>query len=134
MVEQKLEDIKKGQPDLYHVAFQKGTEPAFSGKLNYYHGDGMFHCAVCGQALFSGKTKFDSGTGWPSFTEPVSPEAIKTAPDNSFGLSRVEVMCGKCEAHLGHVFNDGPKKNEDGTAATGKRYCLNSVCLLVEEE
>ena len=112
----------------YRVMREKGTEPAFSGKYWNEHGKGMYTCAGCGQELFSSEAKFDSGTGWPSFTDPVNLEHIALHTDPSFGMSRTEVTCKNCGAHLGHVFNDGPK--EKG----GKRYCINSVCLELEKE
>lgn len=110
-------------PELYNVARKKGTEAPFAGKYWNNHEKGMYVCAVCGNQLFSSDTKFDSGTGWPSFTEPANREHVELKEDLSGGISRVEVLCKKCKAHLGHVFDDGPK--EQG----GKRYCINSVCL-----
>ncbi|HEY4499832.1 MAG TPA: peptide-methionine (R)-S-oxide reductase MsrB [Candidatus Paceibacterota bacterium] len=115
-------------PDLYHVAREKGTEVPFTGKFWNTHEQGVFKCAICGTKLFSSNTKFDSGTGWPSFTEPANLERIELNEDLSGGLRRTEVLCKKCGAHLGHVFDDGPK--EKG----GKRYCINSVCLELEKK
>ena len=115
-------------PELYEVARKKGTESPFSGKYWDSHEKGMYKCAICGAELFSSDTKFDSGTGWPSFTEPKNLENIELKPDYSGGMSRTEVLCKKCGAHLGHVFDDGPK--EKG----GKRYCINSVCLDFEQK
>ena len=114
---------KKLDPELYKVAREKGTEAPFSGKYVNSHEEGMYKCAVCGAELFSSEAKFDSGTGWPSFTEPANRENVELKEDTSGGMVHTEVLCKKCGAHLGHVFNDGPK--EKG----GKRYCINSVCL-----
>ncbi|MBI4239515.1 peptide-methionine (R)-S-oxide reductase MsrB [Candidatus Uhrbacteria bacterium] len=110
-------------PELYHVARKKGTEAPFSGKYWNSHEKGMYTCTVCGQELFSSDTKFDSGTGWPSFTNPAHLDHVELKEDTSHGMSRTEVLCKQCGAHLGHVFDNGPK--EDG----GKRYCINSICL-----
>ena len=107
----------------YKVLRQKGTEPAFSGKLYNNHQTGMYLCSGCGQALFSSKAKFDSGTGWPSFDDPMNRENVELKDDNNFGMRRTEVICKNCGSHLGHVFDDGPKES------TGKRYCINSCAL-----
>lgn len=104
------------------------TEPPFTGKYWNVHEKGIYKCAVCGNELFSSDTKFDSGTGWPSFTEPANRENVELVPDNSHGMVRTEVKCKKCGAHLGHIFDDGPA--EKG----GKRYCINSVCLELEKK
>lgn len=114
-------------PELYRVAREKGTEAPFTGKYVNEHTKGMYACAVCGSELFSSDTKFDSGTGWPSFTEPANLEHIELREDNDLGMKRTEVTCKNCGAHLGHVFDDGPA--ETG----GKRYCINSVCLDLKE-
>ncbi len=115
-------------PELKKVAREGGTEAPFAGKYVNEHSKGMYKCAVCGNELFSSDTKFDSGTGWPSFTEPANLKNIELKEDTSGGMRRTEVVCKNCGAHLGHVFDDGPK--EKG----GKRYCINSVCLELEKK
>lgn len=115
-------------PELYHVAREKGTEAPFTGAYWDAHEKGMYVCAVCGSELFSSDTKFDSGTGWPSFTEPANLEHVVLRDDISGGVKRTEVVCKKCGAHLGHVFDDGP------TDKGGKRYCINSVCLALQKK
>ena len=114
--------------ELYKVAREKGTEAPFTGKYVNEHAQGVYACAVCGTELFSSDTKFDSGTGWPSFTEPANLEHVELREDNDMGMKRTEVVCKKCKAHLGHVFDDGPADKG------GKRYCINSVCLDFEKE
>jgi peptide-methionine (R)-S-oxide reductase len=113
---------KELSPEQYYVLRQKGTERAYTGKYNNHHEKGMYHCAGCGQPLFNSSTKYESGSGWPSFWQPVDPNAVKVVRDTSHGMIREEVVCSWCEGHLGHVFTDGPKP-------TGMRYCLNSVSL-----
>ena len=112
---------RKLSPEQYKILREKGTEAPFSGKLLQEKRDGMYKCAACGNPLFASGTKFDSGTGWPSFDEAL-PGAVKFVDDNSHGMHRTEVVCAQCGGHLGHLFDDGP-------TPTGKRYCLNSVCL-----
>ena len=117
---------EKLSEEQYKVMRQKGTEAPFSGKYWNEHGKGMYSCAACGQQLFKSVAKFDSGTGWPSFSDAI-PSSVTFRDDSSYGMHRTEVTCSKCGAHLGHVFDDGPK--EKG----GKRYCINSVCLDLEK-
>lgn len=119
---------KKLKPEQYHVLREKGTEPAFTGKYHNTKEDGMYHCAGCGAPLFSSKNKFDSGTGWPSFDSLANENSVKLSEDDAFGMRRVEVTCARCGGHLGHVFNDGPKKT------TGQRFCINSCALDFEKD
>ena len=109
-------------PEQYEVARKKGTEPPFTGKYYNFEGKGTYQCACCGNHLFSSETKYDSGTGWPSFWAPLSEQNITTETDTGAGMTRTEVMCQRCGAHLGHLFNDGP-------SPTGLRFCLNSISM-----
>lgn len=119
------EILKKENPELYRVAREGATEPAFTGEYVHTEEDGMYHCAVCGAGLFSSDTKFDSGSGWPSFTDPAVAGAVTLLEDDTHGMHRTEVRCANCDAHLGHVFPDGPVKNGE----TCDRFCINSVSL-----
>ena len=111
----------------YSVLREKGTERAFTGNYLNHKGVGIYVCGACGQGLFSSKAKYDSGSGWPSFYEPIRPETITEVEDRSLGMIRVEVICSSCKSHLGHVFDDGPRET------TGLRYCINSVSLDFKE-
>ncbi|MBI1857517.1 MAG: peptide-methionine (R)-S-oxide reductase MsrB [Candidatus Melainabacteria bacterium] len=126
---QKLEDEwkKSLSPEEYEVTRKKGTEAPFTGKYFNAKDKGTYVCICCGNELFSSDTKFDSGTGWPSFFAPVSKDKIELHEDKSIGMLRTEVICSKCDAHLGHVFSDGPNP-------TGLRYCINSVSLKLKKE
>lgn len=114
-------------PAVYQVARQKGTERPFTSPFETSKEAGTYHCVACGNALFQSNTKFDSGCGWPSFFDPISKSALIYTPDNSHGMNRTEVQCGKCKAHLGHVFEDGPPP-------TGLRYCINGIVLALEKK
>ena len=125
----KEEDFKsKLTPEQYHVLREKGTEAAFTGRYVDTKDKGMYRCTACGNELFFSDTKFDSNSGWPSFTEPANRENVRLEIDVSLGMERVEVLCKKCDSHLGHVFDDGPQDKG------GKRYCINSCALDLNKE
>lgn len=117
--------LKERSPELYRIAHEGGTEPINSGKYVHTNEVGTYHCAVCGAPLFSSDTKFDSGTGWPSFTDPLTHDTVTLIEDDEYGFRNIDVRCTSCDAHLGHVFPDGPVKN----GKTCDRFCINSVSL-----
>ncbi len=128
-IEKSEEEWKKDlTPEQYEILRKRGTEQAFSGKYVENHEDGVYKCAACGLQLFDAGTKFDSGTGWPSFSDPMNLEHVELKEDNDYGMIRTEVVCKRCGSHLGHVFEDGPR--EKG----GKRYCINSCALNFEKK
>jgi peptide-methionine (R)-S-oxide reductase len=130
-----MEKVKKSEedwrreltPEQYEIVREKGTEAPFSSEHNENKAEGTFKCVACGQPLFSSETKFDSGTGWPSFYAPMDDEAVETEEDRSLMMRRTEVLCSRCDAHLGHVFDDGPAET------TGQRFCINGCALEFDE-
>jgi peptide-methionine (R)-S-oxide reductase len=131
-----VEKVKKSEEEWrneltseqYEIVRKKGTEAPFTSELNDNKAEGTYKCVACGQPLFTSENKFDSGSGWPSFDRPMDDEAVETESDNSFLMKRTEVLCSRCDAHLGHVFDDGPRET------TGQRYCINGCALEFDEE
>lgn len=128
------EQLQKENPELYKIARENGTERPHSSDLLHVDKEGVFRCAVCDAVLFSSDTKFDSGSGWPSFTDPVNKDAVLLIHDSSHGMRRTEVRCANCKAHLGHVFPDGPERKGEGERDFGRhdRYCINGISLALE--
>lgn len=120
-------DFSHLNPEEFHILREAGTERAWSGEYNKHYSDGIYNCRGCGQQLFSSDTKFDSGSGWPSFDQALT-DAVIEKEDSSYGMTRVEVQCSRCKSHLGHVFPDGPRNT------TGQRYCMNSLSLKFEDQ
>ncbi len=118
---------KQLTPEQFRICRTKGTERAFSGEYNHCKEEGVYQCVCCGNDLFISDAKFNSGTGWPSFFKPISQEHVRTESDHSYGMQRVEVLCGQCDSHLGHLFDDGPPP-------TGQRYCINSVSIKLAQK